>query len=352
MTIEQTLRIHFETRETKTPFMYIFVEPVTEAQADEIQTRNREQVEEFERKVLGCGVTLDDGQLHVEVDEPLAGWEDIRATVEDELTNDELAPNAQADVAAEALTNANIPSDGPYPDEITELGVRDNIVAAPKILDHVTAGRELLQTVDGRHTSDVEKVGPGTPSIDDEMEVDSVAKSGVSAIPGKVDEDSRTGADLRFLDTVESEHQEAQAREDVLAMTLTIRNKVNGAYVVRPENLTGADEWSVEYSLDEISPDSRARNLYHACQQRRRKAFEATEFEDEDVENNHYIQRLRDMSRAGQIWRAEQDRAHPTQVFYGDPKPTSASDADSAMSSSDKRNGSGKKKLKKKKHDG
>ena len=51
---KQTLRFHFETRPSTTnlPFMYIFAEPVTEEQADAIQSTNKHKIEEWERSLL------------------------------------------------------------------------------------------------------------------------------------------------------------------------------------------------------------------------------------------------------------------------------------------------------------
>ncbi|KAI1910197.1 hypothetical protein LOZ61_004557 [Ophidiomyces ophidiicola] len=49
---EQSLRFHFETRTGVLPFMYIFAEPVTEEQIDEIQTRNQEQIERIQKQLL------------------------------------------------------------------------------------------------------------------------------------------------------------------------------------------------------------------------------------------------------------------------------------------------------------
>ncbi|KAI5281878.1 hypothetical protein KEM52_003841, partial [Ascosphaera acerosa] len=51
----QSLRMHFETRDTASPFMYIFAEPVSDAEIDEIQTRNKAEVEELSRRLLGEG---------------------------------------------------------------------------------------------------------------------------------------------------------------------------------------------------------------------------------------------------------------------------------------------------------
>ncbi|KAL1981300.1 hypothetical protein VTN96DRAFT_2793 [Rasamsonia emersonii] len=49
---KQSLRFHFETRDAQTPFMYIFAEPVTEEEIEAIQTKNKKDIEEFQRRVL------------------------------------------------------------------------------------------------------------------------------------------------------------------------------------------------------------------------------------------------------------------------------------------------------------
>ncbi|OAX78811.1 hypothetical protein ACJ72_06878 [Emergomyces africanus] len=48
----QSLRFHFETRETQIPCMYVFAEPVTEEQIDEIQNRNKAEIEAVQKKLL------------------------------------------------------------------------------------------------------------------------------------------------------------------------------------------------------------------------------------------------------------------------------------------------------------
>ena len=48
----QSIRLHFETRETQIPFMYIFAEPVTDEEIDAIQTRNKKEIDEYQKKLL------------------------------------------------------------------------------------------------------------------------------------------------------------------------------------------------------------------------------------------------------------------------------------------------------------
>ena len=49
---EQSLRMHFETRGGGVPFMYIFVEPVADEEMEEIQNRNKEEIEAYQRELL------------------------------------------------------------------------------------------------------------------------------------------------------------------------------------------------------------------------------------------------------------------------------------------------------------
>lgn len=66
---EQTLRIHFEARDAKVPFMYIFVEPISDEDADQIQNMNKDKIEEWERNLLRSGPTgQTDSSVNVEQD--------------------------------------------------------------------------------------------------------------------------------------------------------------------------------------------------------------------------------------------------------------------------------------------
>ncbi|KAF7174885.1 hypothetical protein CNMCM7691_005353 [Aspergillus felis] len=49
---KKSLRFHFETRDAQTPFMYIFAEPVTDDEIHAIQTKNQEEIEAYQRRIL------------------------------------------------------------------------------------------------------------------------------------------------------------------------------------------------------------------------------------------------------------------------------------------------------------
>ena len=114
-------------------------------------------------------------------------------------------------------------------------------------------------------------------------------------------------ADAPFLDSAAKDQPSPSTTEEVLAMTLTIRNRVNDSYVLRPENLSAGDKWSVEYAMAEVGDRGKAWSLYLASQARRRKAMDHDEETDENKRLDDYMQNLRDLSEKGEKWRQEQD---------------------------------------------
>ena len=399
--IFKSLRIHFETRNTQTNFMYIFAEPMTEEQVKEIQTTNDAKVEEFERSILG---------LHE--DKPRddeTGWADIEANVQEAMNKDEMSfTNSENDDALDVLGDVNSNSD-PKESQI-RLFHEDCIVGAIKKdvdmakdlekdkkgteeggeiikrdigeMDHA-AEEESMNEMEGvfkgetgdqghqddrqsmnlerdrsaqdiddtefeitaknSKTSGAENV-ESAQSFDQYSENDGLQISQHQAQPGDSFENLGTSVPgpgfqtdsqrLSDLEPEESQNAEVNAQEeqssaerlvstadvpflesieaerlsdvsDVLAMTLTIRNKVNDKYVVRPTDLKRDDRWTVEYSLNEVTNQTRASVLYKACQLRRKKFLEV---ENVDTEKDSFFQMLKDLSRQGAYWRKQMDK--------------------------------------------
>ncbi|KAJ5701506.1 mitochondrial translation protein [Penicillium malachiteum] len=67
---EQSLRLHFETRDAATPFMYIFAEPVSKSQIQAIQSKNKDKIEAYQQRLLNLV--------------PKEGDADLDATMSDE----------------------------------------------------------------------------------------------------------------------------------------------------------------------------------------------------------------------------------------------------------------------------
>ncbi|PVI07578.1 Pet127-domain-containing protein, partial [Periconia macrospinosa] len=110
---EQTLRLHFLTKSGKSEFMYIFAEPVTDAQADEIQATNKALTEQFEREVVGIGRPGSDEQgLQAE-------WQNIQHRVDEEVKDD------NSESIEEAEENEEESEDSEELDEETDTTVED-----------------------------------------------------------------------------------------------------------------------------------------------------------------------------------------------------------------------------------
>lgn len=411
---QTSLRIHFETRDVHTPFMYIFAEPVTEEQVAEIQSHNEVKIQEFERNILGlkrgAGSEKDDAQ------EDDSRWEDIQADVQEAMDKDELsidesdqnqeAIDEDAEGIGSALARPEVFEQGPLyagkslagadydvtaasagtevddgdseDDDVdgeeeeedgdgdanedgevedsrlqegleesledkadikaNDAGEEERVVGGDSTGENDVAPRDThleevrndgnLQT-EGRNEDDVAGATSGQESEAAES-LDGMADTSISlgANPNDVSdegqEEHEIEADQSFLDSLDQEKAQADtaaktnSSEDILAMTLTLRNQVNGEYVLRPEKMTAADEWSIEYSLVEVSEQRRARALYQACQRRRSKKMEALSVREDAEVVNYYVQMLRDMSAKGRAWRKEQDRKdrkQPVQVL-------------------------------------
>ena len=138
--------------------------------------------------------------------------------------------------------------------------------------------------------------------------------------PPNEDESAVSKADTAFLNEIVRESEVKENTSEILGMVLTIRNKVNGGYVLRPTKLGVRDDWTVEYTLEEVS-GQRAWSLYEACKLRRKKALEMSARTDEQAVADYYLQQMRHLSREGKKYRKKLDMADKDRpvVVYGSP---------------------------------
>ncbi|OGE51250.1 hypothetical protein PENARI_c014G10986 [Penicillium arizonense] len=107
---------------------------------------------------------------------------------------------------------------------------------------------------------------------------------------------------------------------NLLAMTLLTKNYVNGELVERPTGLSKKDTWTVEYEINELNP-KQGNAILQMCKTRRRNVFEKGDEEDVNTQNDEFLQRLRNISEQGRVFRArenERDRRNGI-VVYSDP---------------------------------
>lgn len=102
---------------------------------------------------------------------------------------------------------------------------------------------------------------------------------------------------------------EPEEPRELLAMTLTIRNKVDDTYVTRPDNLSADSDWTVEYSIEEIDENDQAWTRYEESCERLSKAYlRSDEKRLAGWYNSQYMRLLYELSEKGRLWREQQDR--------------------------------------------
>ncbi|KAE8349492.1 mitochondrial protein Pet127-domain-containing protein [Aspergillus coremiiformis] len=166
------------------------------------------------------------------------------------------------------------------------------------------------ETEDDSSSTDAQEVPPASGS---EKQDDLVDEGSSPSLAGSNDSeavyDSSAPPDESFLSEIEKEDAEKTPDNDreLLAMSLVIKNYVNGKLVERPNDFKASDKWTVEYELSELQ-GSKTRSLYQACQKRREKALSGRGEDETDVANNVYIRRLRDISRKGREIRKRENK--------------------------------------------
>lgn len=230
--------------------MYVFAEPVTEEQADELQNKGEAAQKHFARTVVGLGRNQEE-------------WQDIQDEVDEQVDEDRSAERVE---------------------EIAEKSAQeeDSTETAEEPSSEASEG-EVAEGVDENEAD--ESVG--------ESEVDEgVGESENEVVDGETPPSDAT--------------EQAKPSGPLMGWTLTTRSKVNGGYVDRPVAFTAEDEWQLEYHIQDIPEESRWR-LYEAVKERRRGLIGQEEQEvDKSLQN--YRALIQRFSNRGRAWREEQDK--------------------------------------------
>lgn len=276
--------------------MYAFAEPVTSEEICDIQTRKHLQVRDFEERVLGLS------------DNASKRREDFEAEVEAAIASDDEAPEGN-------------PPDSHSPEVVDDAGMLYTGHLGPTSLPDPSAhALESRQQIDGveRSCSAVseQRVGETVSGIDQEkqafipipqpLEFETHENEDSGAAPTEAH-----GPDEVFSSQIPSISSVVPTKP-LLAMVVTVSNKVDGKPVLRPKHLGAAidgsevKQWTVDYTVKVVGNSSRAHALYLACQRRRRTVFEK---EAIDYKTNGFLKQVRQYARKGSKWRrAEEER--------------------------------------------
>ncbi|TLD19798.1 hypothetical protein PspLS_09568 [Pyricularia sp. CBS 133598] len=467
----KTLRLHFETRPSDTPFMYIFAKPVSRAEVDEVQEANKAAVEKFEKEMMGLDPVsepasededrgVEDMDLVNEDEEGVSSlenaeelgqemWADMMDRVEDAMEDDargiaavreaieraleesellvNLSPEkskAQVDALLSAITSPDLRAaaesiqtvgimeegvvrpddDAENAEEASGSDVESEAVSLTDSKDAATDSAAVKETAEEAEASEAES--ESVTLVDSKETAEFSLKdmilglaaraqtSTTAADPSERDSDecvtpretmrikkferilsemlsgSKESSDdnaaptdiegkMKQADTISnaksSESSKADSNNDgdeLLGMVLTARNMMGNRLV---ERVCGTPkDWSLAYSIEEMSNDS-AKRIYQQVKERRRGTFENTPSADQEPSayQRSFLQKIRAVTREGKKYRhtqTEQERKKPVYVLgkeegldyrevFGDPPKVEKKDGDDGAAAKAEENG-------------
>ncbi|KAI1876386.1 hypothetical protein JX265_003912 [Neoarthrinium moseri] len=194
--------------------------------------------------------------------------------------------------------------------------LRNLILRMTRKVDGQSSVTEQLNAKDSSRLEEFERILTKlvAESREDSGKQEAVESGDTSPASG-VDDDSpptttSSGEPAESLTRAATEAAEAESQEEpeeLFGMVLTIRNKVNGTYVERPEKLSEDDNWNVEYTITELA-DKQAHNLYKMCKRRRAGTFQQAASGRSSAWKTSFDGSLAKYSQAGREFREDEDR--------------------------------------------
>ncbi|PFH58094.1 hypothetical protein XA68_14153 [Ophiocordyceps unilateralis] len=272
-----------------------YPEDVWETKLDEVT----KSLENGESTMLDELIKYRETEISTEVDELTTSQETVVSTEPDEGGNSgqpqgskmeavEDEESAGTHLARLILKARKATDEGEQRAELLKHIFRDLATQSKKpqqVQEADAAGIRLDESdsagVEERNEKGVESEGDGVsadvkgaPSTTDDTGSGSATKArddGSADDTMKVAEPADTAqTKKKAANTAQKEEKPADTARPVLGMYVTIRNKVNGEFVERPQSSKPVLDWSVEYSINEMT-DERARQIYKEIKTRRKK---------------------------------------------------------------------------------
>ncbi|KAL3427098.1 hypothetical protein PVAG01_00607 [Phlyctema vagabunda] len=235
----------------------------------------------------------------------------VDEVAEDKATEHEAVVN---EVAEDKATEHEAVADEVAEDKATEHEAVVNEVAEDKATEHEAVADEVAEDKATEHEAVVDEVAE-----DKATEHEAVVDVGEDEANVKYEGITKDDAGGK-KPLVEPLNRKTPTME-TFGMILTVRNKVNGEYVARPDDLEASDKWSVEYALAEIE-ESRVERLFQSLRNRRRLAMESKEESQRSAYFDRFLKPLKEMSKEGHARRQKQeelDKTRPVHVLDAEP---------------------------------
>ncbi|KAG6092861.1 hypothetical protein E4U14_000519 [Claviceps sp. LM454 group G7] len=331
----RTLRLHVETRPTKVPLTYFFVEPVTDDEMERIQEAGKPSVEQLERDIQDLSVeereaesvqeaeasqmdksesAVGSDDLSSSVNEDAPGddtWREMMSMVDEAVEDESLGVASIRDAVQDALERGGLLQGKT---EVERLEYVDDLVSA--LTAHSTQAKELGASHDSKDNADedvrteksslatlilrvTQSVKARSPNMRVfERKVADLVVQSKNAPDSMPDDQATTEADEEQATTEVDELDESlegeeedpasavindestkdsdvdEPQRELLGMYVTIRNKVGSEFVTRPLDISENKEWQVEYTVTELADDS-ARRIYASMKKRRKAVLDS-----------------------------------------------------------------------------
>lgn len=338
----RSLRLHVETRPTTDPITYFFVQPVTDEEMQAIQQSKKASVDKLKEEIddlsshekaaetaaaEAAAVVADQSEnteepefaeeddLDQESQNEIA-WQEVMDRVSEAVDSESLGIRSVRDAVQDALTHSGL-LEGKT--EIESTKHIDDLVAA--LTAHSQESKELqsasedepTDVVNGDETSLKDLILRVTEGIDvntanlnefQRMFAGLSEKQAATRNTDAKDADADIDADATAAETAQESSQDQPPPRELLGMYITVRNKVDGKFVPRPERLGPNSKWEVQYAVKEIN-DERAQRLYQQIKARRRKILHISAEMRAQSWHRMFAGSLPTLSKRGASFRAE-----------------------------------------------
>lgn len=390
----RTLRLHVETRPTKVPLTYFFVEPVTDEEMRKIQDAGKPSVEQLEREIRGLSneereaesieeeqgaVDEADQAKSEDADKPVddaqsndpqseATWMEMMSKVDEAVENESLGIRSVKEALQEALEQSGLLQDKT---ELESERYLDDLVSAltahssevKDARESQEAENEARTPEDGRSEATTttttltdlilkvtEGINENRPNLRtfERKVADLAGQSKKSELAATAKPAAKTAVGEEDSDDIDSLDSDADGKQDgaetpeepqreLLGMYVTIRNQVNGEFVERPAATDRSFDWAVQYTITEL-PDKRAQRIYSKIKKRRKDVLSTDPRARSADWHRMFKGRLPIITKKGEKYREERtQREAGNPVFVAWDKEPFSPDATSAVQSNVKK---------------
>ncbi|EGX94960.1 mitochondrial mRNA processing protein PET127, putative [Cordyceps militaris CM01] len=338
----RSLRLHVETRPTNDPVTYFFVEPVTDEEMQAIQESKKASVDKLKEEIDDLSSqekAAESAAAEAAADDQSGNTEEVESTEEEDMDQEiqnELAWQEVMDRVSEAVDSESLGIRSvrdAVQDALAQSGLLEGKTEAEStkhieglvsaLTAHSQESKELEsaseeEPADAQHGDETplkDLILRVTEGIDEnatnlnefQRMFASLSEKPTAGEDADPETEADANAEAAATDASPETSPDQSPPRELLGMYITIRNKVDGKFVARPERLNTGSKWEVQYAVKEIS-DERAERLYKQIKARRRKILDINAEMRAQSWHRMFAGSLPTLSKRGASYRAERTK--------------------------------------------